>query len=757
MTHRLATLLLCLAGSVLAFQPGVTLRGRVTDFKTGEPIAKALVSIHGQDRRALTDEIGRFEIPNVSPGEVELYVSTIDYGLLKQRIQVEPGQPELELLLGQEALKHTEHITVASGPFAPALVEAPVEQSLTGTELKNLSSVLLDDPIRAVQSEPGVSANNEWYAQFSVRGAGPAQIGLFIDGALMTEPFHAILDDRNGSCSISLLENSEVASTTLLSGNFPAQYGDFTGAVLDIQTRQGDAERTSFRADISTVAASVSLEGPLGTSKKVTWLASARKDYVSLLMGRGSGLGLSFYDFFGDLTYSPTDHHRVSFTALHGQTSISKDTNSTLGINGLHDGDSRSELATLRWTWSNASTVSQAAAYLSADSETTHDASADVRARSTGRELGFREDLTAQLASWNRFQAGADYRQIQRDFLTNESWNYATEQPSQTLIQTARFSQTLAQPGAYLQDTLSLPRLTVVLGGRWDRFGPTRQNTFLPRVSATLSLWRRAHLTAAAGQYSRFPDPIDLYGEFATPTLLAERATHLSLAFEQALSDRTRLRVEAYDRLLRDGVFSAASQFRSAGPQGPILYPHLGPVLANSLRGYSRGLEFTLQRRSANRLTGWISYALGYARSIDTATGVHFWSDFDQRHNVSIFGSYRITESINLSADAKYGSGFPIVGYLGAPLQQGRWYFPLIDTPNTQRMPAYFRLDARVNKAFHRKRSKTTLYAELRNITNHTNYYYWGFVTDYARYGYIMTGRGTFLGIIPSAGLSIEF
>jgi len=770
MNTRLAIILLCIAGSAYALPqsapapdaPGshsITLRGRVIDFKTGEPIAKALVSIKSQNLRAVTDENGRFELPNVSPGEADLYVSTIDYGLLKQRIQVQAGAPELELLLGQEALKHTERITVTAGPFAPLQAEAPVEQSITGTELKNLSLVLLDDPIRAIESLPGVTADNDWYGQFAVRGAAPADVGIFVDGALMTAPFHGILDDRNSSCSISLLDNASVGSMTLLSGNFPAQYGDFTGSVLDVQTREGDAERVAFRADISTVAASFTAEGPLGASKKTTWLVSARKDYVSLLMGRGSGLGLSFYDLHGNLTYSPTDHNRITVMAIHGETSISKDSGSVFGIDGLHDGSSRSELASIRWTWSNASTISQAQAYASFDSERDRDSALDLLERSSGSEIGLREDLTHQTGAWNKFQAGGDYRDLDRDYLKNEPWNYALEQPSNTLLQTAQFSKSVVQPGAYIQDTLSLPgnRLTLVLGGRWDHFSVTRQNILMPRASLAVSPLRNTRLTAAAGQYSRFPDIVDLYGEFGTATLRAQRSTQFSLALEQLLNERTRLRIEAYDRSIRDGVFSAASQFRTAFAGGPVLYPQLGPVLANSLRGYSRGLEFTLQRRSANRLTGWISYALGYARSLDTTTGAHFWSDFDQRHTVNIFGSYRLSESVNLSSNARYGSGFPVAGYLGVPIYQGDAYFPIVNVRNTFRMPPYFRLDTRVNKAFHGKRSKTTLYAEITDLTNHANYYYYGFIPDFAKYGYIEAARDTFLKIIPAVGLSIEF
>jgi hypothetical protein len=165
-----------------------------------------------------------------------------------------------------------------------------------------------------------------------------------------------------------------------------------------------------------------------------------------------------------------------------------------------------------------------------------------------------------------------------------------------------------------------------------------------------------------------------------------------------------------------------------------------------------------LQRRSANGFTGWISYTLGYSRSLDATTGLGFWNDYDQRHTVNAFGSYRLSDTVNLSSDALYGSGFPVIGYLGPfVMQNGEAYFPIVSTRNIVRIPAYFRLDARVNKAFHHKRSKTTLYAEIANLTNHSNYQYWGFVPDYAPQGYIAAGRGTFLPIIPSVGVSMEF
>ncbi|MGA2195600.1 MAG: TonB-dependent receptor [Bryobacteraceae bacterium] len=746
-----------------------SLRGRVIDFKTGEPIAKALIWIRSPDRRAVTDENGRFEIPNVAPGEADVYVSTVDYGLLQQRIQVEADGPrEFEFLLGQESLKHSDRITVTAEPFVPVRTEDPVEQSINNTELKNLSGVLVDDPLRAVQSMPGVAANSDLYAQFTLRGAEPADIGIFVNGALMRAPFRGIIDDRGNSVSFSLLSNSFVDSMTLLSGNFPVQYGDIAGSILDVQTREGNTERTSYRADVSMLAASFTAEGPLGDSKKASWLVSGQKDYVSLvtpLVG-GSVPNLSLYEGFGDLSYNPTAQNRISLTVLGGGVSYGMTASSVSGTDGFRNGTGRSGLASLRWTWSDASTISQAQVYGSSDSGWAKDLSEDPLERSSGSEMGFREDLTHQMA-WNKFQAGAEYRWFDRDFVQNEPWNYSTEEFSATLIQSAQFSKSASQPGAYVQDTISFgKRVTIVAGWRWDHFSRYSQNTFLPRVSLSASLLRNTKLIAAAGQYSRFPDLVDLYGEFGTPTLRAERSTQLSLALEHLITTKTRVRVEAYDRQIRDGIYSAASQFR-ANSEGSILYPQLGPVLANSLRGYSRGVEFTLQRRSANRLTGWISYALGYARSVDTTTNAHFWSNFDQRHTVNIFGSYRISQTVNVSTNARYGSGFPVMGYLGPPYIPGQFpgmpanlniYFPIASVPNQIRMPYYFRMDARINKAFHRKRSKTTLYAEIIDLTNRSNYEYIGFVPDFVRpYGYIAAYRTSVFGILPSVGLSVEF
>jgi len=116
------------------------------------------------------------------PGEVELYVSTIGYELLKTKLQIAGDRDvEAEVYLGQQASKPRETITVKADPLDS--IQASVASSsntLDNTELKNLATVIVDDPLRSVQTLPGVTNSDDYHAQFSLRGWGFDHIGVSV-------------------------------------------------------------------------------------------------------------------------------------------------------------------------------------------------------------------------------------------------------------------------------------------------------------------------------------------------------------------------------------------------------------------------------------------------------------------------------------------------------------------------------------------------------------------------------------------------
>ncbi len=287
-------------------------------------------------------------------------------------------------------------------------------------------------------------------------------------------------------------------------------------------------------------------------------------------------------------------------------------------------------------------------------------------------------------------------------------------------------------------------------GGRIDHGNTTHQGLFSPRGGVAASAGKGFTVRAGFGLYYQFPDFDKLFGFFGNPRLQADKAIHYNLRLERELNPRTRVVVEGYARQDRGSAFSLAE-------------PRLGsdgkPTIAsnpydNLLDGYARGLEFTLQRRTANGFTGWISY--GYSRTWlkDATDSLAFASDVDQRHTLNVFASRRMGRTVNLSGQFRYGSGQPVVGFLkrdGPRIELG-------SERNQLRLDDYARLDLRATKSFLHGRWKWTLSGEVLNLLNHKNTY--NLNSDLVRFrltGSYSIGIGDSFGILPAAGIHIEF
>jgi len=274
---------------------------------------------------------------------------------------------------------------------------------------------------------------------------------------------------------------------------------------------------------------------------------------------------------------------------------------------------------------------------------------------------------------------------------------------------------------------------------------------FSPRGSFLWSIDKDWKVRAAAGRYYQFPDFEQMFGRLGSPRLRSESASHYNASVERRFGDRTRLLVEAYDREDHRLFFSLSEPRLVSSVPAFTEFP-----FQNSLHGNARGIEVTLQRRSANKLTGWVSYAYSRTKLTDPQTGLTFVSDTDQRHTVNVYGSYRFNETWNLSSEWRYGSGEPVPGfYRQEGTQVGTGYF-LSSARNTTRLPAYSRVDFRVNKAFLFKNWKLTLNGAVINETNRNNLRYAGF-DRYSFDGHVFGQLDRVLPILPSAGVVVEF
>ncbi len=728
-------------------------RGLVVDGRGGEALSNVSVQLVGGAYRTTSDSAGRFRIPGVAAGDYVLNVSTVGYHLVKRPFHLNPGETkDFEVVLNSDTLRQTTTVDVQAGPFETARQDSPDTLVLAGNDAKNLGSVLADDPLRAVQNLPGVSSNNDFDARFSLRGADFSRIGLYLDDVLLHAPFD-MLQGENAQASATAFNGDMVEEMELHEGAWPERYEDRTAGILDVHTRDGNRDNFTIRASASASNAGVMAEGPLGKSKRGSWIFGVRKSYLQYIFARtfpNTTVIFGFEDAQGRLTYDLTPHNTVTLYVLESYSTLGRSNLSTLGVNSLSGAAYHYTFANLGWRYSPGEKflVSTHAAWMREKYDDTNPTSHPLANGFYGEWVA-NSNATWYWNSRTLLDFGTSLRQIRESGDTIQYNNVVTN------LQLLDHSNGDAlHAGGYAQQSWTglEGHLHLSAGARWDHFSIGQSAPISAQASAAFVLGPSTRFQLGWGQYAQYQELALLTSPLGGHGLLPSRSNQAIAAVEQRLGSRTRLRLEYYNRADRDLAFQPLDYPRLLWPSLKVFAPPLNPPYVNSERGYSRGAEVFLQRSSANRFTGWISYAYGHAEMTDGITLSHFPSDYDQRHTVNIYGGYRIKPTVNLSLRSSYGSGFPIPGYL---TKVGSLYY-LTLVRNQLRMPAYSRTDLRVNKSWTKARWKLTLYGEVVNLTNRTNYVFDSFNGYNATTHQAYLTLDTMFPILPSAGIVFE-
>jgi len=757
---HITLLIFCCAPLYYAQQivTNTALHGRVVDAQSGEPVAKVRINVVGSPQSITTDENGAFTFQNLPPGELSLYVTTVGYGLLKKVITIQAGEnTEVEIALNQEAAALTDQVNITAEPFAVSETNAASEKTLNKTELQELAKVVIGDPLRAVQALPGVTANDDLRAEFAVRGAGFRRIGIYFDGILTDNFLNFVLGNMGERVTFSVINTETLREVSLLTGAFPAKYGDSTAAVLNLGTREGNRIKPAFRFTTGLqLGTSGVADGPLA-NKRGSWLFSARSsllDYVSRLADKvaddnpnSDSSNVDFNDVQGKGVYDLTAKHQVGVTSFFSLLKVDEARDPAADPNSIFKVRLPNLLATAFWNYTpNAQFFAQTRFFgtrINLKSTNLNDGTISDEPHT---QFGLRSDLNFLARPAHRVEGGLYVRAIEATKISNvfPSTSPGAPQPLE------RFNQQTVEQGYYLQDTFTNARrgFSVTGGARVDHNSLMSETRFSPRAALAQSFGNHWTIRAGFGVHYQFPDFGFLFGQLGNPNLRAERATHYNASVERTFGDRFRVLAEVYDREERNLLFSLSELRLENNRVTFSRFP-----FRNSLRGHARGVELTLQRRSANRLSGWVSYSYAQTRLQDEQSGLNFISDFDQRHTVNTYGSYRLTETFNLSGQWRYGSGLPIAGFFRS---EGADLF-LASERNLLRLPAYSRVDMRANKAFLFEKWKLTLSVELLNVTNHKN-----LRAPLINGLNLSTGRisyrfGDMMPVLPALGISIEF
>ena len=708
---------------------GGEIRGRVTDGNTGEPLGRAVAKCG--EVSVQTDAGGRFAI--AVEGECDLRVAAIGY----RPVTVRVGAVEIDVRLIPDTLRTSESVTVAAGPYAREEAQAV---GLQGSELRNLASVLADDPMRAMQALPNVTSQDDYQAQFAVRAASPQRIGMYLDGVLLHNPFHTLQGEPT-SASLTALEGELIEAASLHPGPAPVRFSDRTGGAIDFRTRETGSKRTSGRVTASASNAGASAEGTLG--QKGWWLAAVRKSYLQYLIERTTDdptIAFGFWDAQGKLAWN-LGPHQLGLTVVDGHSGLGRNLDaSRTGVNSYVSSGYHLTLATAYHRWSGrALTVDNRGGYLQEKFTNLNRMDTPLLGGRYGEWL-WNGDAQWAMRRRSVLEFGGVARRLRDQ-------GFRDRIVSNTPLRVDDYRGTAARTGAYVQESIVLgERVRLSAGGRVDHHSVNGRTALSPYASAA---WDRFTLTWS--QAVQYPELSRLLSRGGRPDLLEERSSQVQLTAQQPLGDRARLRVELYDRIDRDLLFQPWDEPRLVN--GKVYNPPLVTPWENSQRAYSRGVQLMLQRRAANGLTGWVTYGFGQSRVRDGAAGVHFTADYDLRHIVRAFGSRRITPTVSVSGKFAYGTGTILRGFFE---QRGEVFY-LSGERNALRLPSYQRTDMRINKAFVKDRVQFNLFVELINITNHENPRYSDLNGYNPQTGQARLSFDRMFPILPSAGLVMDF
>ena len=719
-------LLVSLTSSVSAQNKGFIV-GRVIERSTGQSVG-ARVEVAGVGETQCDDK-GIYRL-DVTQGVHSIRVSHAGFAtLVINQVGVTVGRDtvvnaELDVTLSAE-------VEVRSETFAEN-TDQPVSSVTLRREDLRTTPGSGGDPLRAINSLPGVTAASAEFADLIVRGGTPNENLTYIDN-IPVRDFTYFTDQYDGPRGgrASILPPDAFDRAEFSAGGFGVKYGDKMSSVLDIGIREPNRRRVQGVLFADSGTAGGSLDVPI--TERGGWLFSARRSYIDVALDVAgiADAGIIGYPRTFDLTnkfvYDLTPRNRVTFTALNFFETFDQTDEQSDNIDRRTDRfrmrrtSQRHVLGTTLSTTINAKTLAQTTVWHNIDHNdgsffipfsTVLQRQRDLRDSQTG----VKEDVSWLPSQKVRISFGGAFQVDRANYYTFErAGNLYSPLEEEYVAPTRqnRFRLSNSTSGyLYAQAVINVSdRFSITPGIRMDRYGLTGETLASPRFAARFNASNTVALTFAAGIYRQPPSVFQFSLTPLNANLKTQTATHIVGGLEWMVREDTRVRVEAFRKSYSDLVVQQVGPTPAFVSNGRFY---------NSGSGTASGFEVSVHRALAGFLSGQASY--GYLKSDRklTANGVEFPSDLERPHQLTLIGITSF-KGFNIAAKYRIASGLPYTRRTAVTVVAGT-FIQRIQTAadiNALRLPNFASLDLRVERRFAFKRVSISPYIDIFNLTNY--------------------------------------
>jgi outer membrane receptor for ferrienterochelin and colicin len=715
-----------------------TISGSIADEETLNPIEGAVVELIGYDIRTVSDSEGRFSLADLKYSTYQIRISCLGYdALIRSDLLLYASKPlEVRILLSPKGIV-TEQIDVTANFFQKSSDVNISSMNLDYEEIRRAPGAT-EDISRMLQSAPGVAIGNDQRNDLIIRGGSPAENLILIDGIEVPNINH-FGTEGSSSGAIGFINSKFIHETNLLTGGFPAIYGDKLSGVVDIRFREGS--RKNFFGDINLSIAGFGgiFEGPV--TDKGSYLFSVRRSYLELIK---NSIRLTtvpnYWDFNLKSTYDLSKRDKLTLIGLLGLDKIDFSGesaennpygNSLNNQNTFAAGINYTKLFSKGY-WENVISDAYSDNFVKQIDSRTADRNFEYDGHNN--EIILKSNLNYILTKKITLNTGIGSKLVSVDsrmYLKGDT--NAAGYAYDTINSAAKFSTYklfghINFTGKMLED-----KLTVNAGVRVDYFDYIRlKSYFSPRAGASYSLTPVTQFNLAAGIFFQSPEYVWLSSDPRNSNLNYIRSLHYVTGLEHYFSVDLKATLEVYYKEYKDYAVWKDIPTYILIDGGADFGPNIVGEAVSAGKGIVKGFDITIQKKLSGRgLYGLLNYSYVHSGFSALEGGVKPGA-FDPGHQVTLIAGYQFGNGWLIGAKFKYNGGRPYT-----PIDEEASYAVnravyATDDFNSERYPYYMRIDMRVDKKFDFSKASLVAYIELQNVFDRENIYdyYWD---DYDR------------------------
>ena len=721
-----------------------TISGYVTDAVSSETLIGANILESRRRVGTTTNPFGYYSI-TLPEGETELFFSYLGYETRHEHfflgsdtlmnVRLATNNQLAEVVVLSDKKETGIHATAMSA------LEIPM------TQIRNTPAILGEaDILKTIQLMPGVQAGTEGFSGLYVRGGGPDQNLILLDGIPIYNADHML-----GVFSIFTPE--AMKKVTLFKGSFPARYGGRLSSIVDIRTNDGDMQNYHGTVSVGLLTSKLHLEGPI-IKDKTSFCLTGRRTYLDLVarpfLPDDKKYNYYFYDINAKVNHKFSDRSRLFLSFYKGKDHYDykqdKEYDGYDGAPRMYFYNSRIDfnwgntIAAGRWNYvfnnklfSNTTVAYNHYQMVMADSYRKEITGADEDGNVTSdynESYVYNSDYRSGIHDWS-FQTDFDYTPAPNHHIKfGGSYLFHTFRPE---ITTSRVREN--ENGQAAQDTVYNDSSNSFLHGHECALYAEDNIDIADRLSLNAGVHLSLFYTEGKGYLSaqpRFSGRYRFEHGFAAKASFTqmEQYVHLLSSSPIALPTDLWVPVTKNIRPMRSYQYAAGGYY--TGLKGwefslEGYYKDMHNVLeyqdgasffgtsggwqekVEMGRGRSFGLEI-LARKTIGKTTGWLGYTIAKSDRLfkdgTVNNGERFPYKYDRRHNINFCLNHAFSKKTDVGITWIFNTGGTATV---AEKQTGTEWGNLIDYishRNNYRLPISHRLNLSIN--FHKKLRRGT-------------------------------------------------